>query len=432
MKIPFYKPSVGPEEINEVVETLKSGWLTTGPRTKQFELEFAKYLHQKHAVALNSCTAALHLALESVGLKAGEAVLVPTMTFAATAEVVRYLGGRPILVDCRADDFNLDVADAEKRIQVCLAAEQPVVAIMPVHYGGQIGDVAGVRMLARRHGLKIIEDAAHCCPAYYKPAATDQNSGTGELPSDVNGQPAVANDLLDGWLPVGASADISCYSFYANKTITTGEGGMACTNNEQYAERMRIMSLHGISRDAWKRYTAEGSWYYEIIEPGYKYNLTDVASAIGIHQLRKSDLLHRRRTEIAHLYHEHLNGVQELILPTQHPDRIHSWHLYVIRLKLALLTIDRAQFMHELQQCGIGTSVHWMPLHMHPYYRETYGYKTDDLPVASKLFPEVVSLPIYPTMSEADVKYVCDSIKRILLSGRRFNPLTTPAFQQAS
>ncbi len=399
LKIPFYKPSIGTEEIEEVVATLKSGWLTTGPKTKQFEREFGEYLKHKHAIAVNSCTAALHLALEAIGLKAGQGVIVPTMTFAATAEVVRYFGARPILVDCRVEDFNLDVADAGRKIESALATGLSVAAIMPVHYGGQIGDVAGVRALAKRYNLKVVEDAAHCCPAFYKTEPTS-----------------------DLWLPVGTGADISCYSFYANKTITTGEGGMACTENDDYAERMRIMSLHGISRDAWKRYTAEGSWYYEIIAPGFKYNLTDIAAAIGIHQLRKADRFHRRRTELAVLYQELLNGVEEIILPQAQPDRIHSWHLFAVRLKLERLKVDRAQFITELQQRGIGTSVHWQPLHLHPYYRETFGYAPQDLPVACSLYPEIVTLPIYPDMSGDEVEYVCRSIKEIVASSLKIGP----------
>jgi dTDP-4-amino-4,6-dideoxygalactose transaminase len=447
MKIPFYKPSIGPEEIDEVVDTLKSGWLTTGPKTKRFESDFAHYLRQKHAVALNSCTAALHLALEAIGLKAGQGVIVPTMTFAATAEVVRYLGGRPILVDCRNDDFNLDVADADRKIQAALASGQSVAAIMPVHYGGQIGDVAGVQALARCYNLKVIEDAAHCCPAYYRdhgitgprdggPAKAESRKQKAEMESggtkgsrpidhgpgqtsEVSSQWSVVSSPGPGWLPVGTGADISCYSFYANKTITTGEGGMACTNNDEYADRMRIMSLHGISKDAWKRFTAEGSWYYEIIAAGYKYNLTDIASAIGIHQLRKADLFHRRRTELVSQYRELLGDIEEIILPQVQPDRIHSWHLYVIRLKLDRLRLDRAQFITELQQRGIGTSVHWLPLHMHPYYRETYGYAPQDLPMAWSLYPEIITLPLYPDMSEGDVAYVCDSIKDIIARNLR-------------
>ena len=418
LKIPFYKPSIGAEEIDEVVATLKSGWLTTGPRTKQFEREFADYLKHKHAVAVNSCTAALHLALEAIGLKAGQSVIVPTMTFAATAEVVRYFGARPILVDCRVEDFNLDVADAERKIQSALATGQSIAAIIPVHYGGQIGDVSGVQSLAKQYNLKVIEDAAHCCPGYYRKAeSVGENVESRKQPGEIS--EAISRAEESGWLSVGSAADISCYSFYANKTITTGEGGMACTENDEYADRMRIMSLHGISRDAWKRYTAEGSWYYEIVAPGFKYNMADIAAAIGIHQLRKADLFHRRRTELAGLYGESLKEVEEIILPQIQPHRIHSWHLYVIRLKLDRLKIDRAQFIAELTQRGVGTSVHWLPLHMHPYYRETYGYAPEALPVACSLYPEIITLPIYPDMTGDDVSYVCDSIKDIVAQNRR-------------
>jgi len=388
--IPFYRPNIEQAEIDEVVDTLKSGWLTTGPKTKQFEAEFAAYLQQKHAIALNSCTAALHLALEAIGLQLGDSVIVPTMTFAATAEVVRYFGANPILVDCRASDFNLDPVDAEAKIMAARKRGEKVVAILPVHYGGQVGDMAAIQQLAARHKLIVIEDAAHCCPAYYRANASAP------------------------WKPVGSDAAISCYSFYANKTITTGEGGMACTQNDTYAERMRIMSLHGISRDAWKRFTAEGSWYYEIVAPGFKYNLTDIAAAIGLHQVRKADRLHKLRAQRAAYYTEQLRDVEELTLPREQLDRIHSWHLYVIRLKLDKLKIDRAQCITELKQRGIGTSVHWMPLHMHPYYRETFGYRPEDLPVAASLYPEIISMPLYPDLPKAEVEYVCGALKEII------------------
>ena len=217
-----------------------------------------------------------------------------------------------------------------------------------------------------------------------------------------------------GWKAVGSDADISCYSFYANKAITTGEGGMACTDNDDYAERMRIMSLHGISRDAWKRYMGEGAWYYEIIAPGFKYNLTDIAAAIGLHQLRKADAMHKRRTELAQLYARGLDGVEEVILPRVQPDRIHSWHLYSIRLRVDRLNINRAQFISELKERGIATSVHWLPLHMHPYYRETYGYCPGDFPTAAALYPQLVTLPLYPDLTEDDVGKVCGEIKQVL------------------
>jgi perosamine synthetase len=390
LSIPFFKPSIGEAEIAEVVDCLRSGWLTTGPKVKQFEAEFASYLRHTHAVALNSCTAALHLALEAIGLKAGQVVLVPTMTFAATAEVVRYFNAIPILVDCRPEDLNLDVADARRKLQVARDRGQEVVAIIPVHYGGQIGDVAGVRNLAREFGLKVIEDAAHCCPAFYR------------------------DDEDSAWKTVGTDAEISCYSFYANKAITTGEGGMACTESAEYADRMRIMSLHGISRDAWKRYSADGSWYYEIVAPGYKYNLTDIAAAIGLHQVRKSDALHQRRTQWARLYSELLGDVEELILPRSLPNRIHSWHLYSVRLKGTLGKIDRGEAISELKAAGIGASVHWMPLHLHPYYREIFGYAPSACPSASAIYPELVSLPLYPDLTAKEVERVCNTLKQII------------------
>jgi len=388
--IPFYRASIGQAEIDEVADTLRNGWLTTGPKTKQFEAEFASYIGQKHAVALNSCTAALHLALEAIGLQPGQAVLVPTMTFAATAEVVRYFNAKPILIDCRSVDFNFDPADAEANIQAAQHRGEAVVAILPVHFGGQIGDMTALRRLAARYNLQVIEDAAHCCPAYYRA------------------------DAAALWQSVGAEAAISCYSFYANKTITTGEGGMACTQNDTYAERMRIMSLHGISRDAWKRFSADGNWYYEIVAPGYKYNLTDIAAAIGLHQVRKADRLHQQRQRWATYYTQQLGEIEELILPRQQPNRIHSWHLYAIRLRLDRLRIDRAGCIAELKQRGIGTSVHWLPLHMHPYYRQTYGYQPADLPQAAAVYPEIISLPLYPDMTAATVDYVCEALTSII------------------
>jgi perosamine synthetase len=390
ISIPFYKPSIGEPEINEVVDCLRTGWLTTGPKAKQFEAEFARYMRHTHAVALNSCTAALHLGLEALGLKAGQTVVVPTMTFAATAEVVRYFNAKPLLVDCRETDLNLDVTDAAWRIEEALARGEQVAAIIPVHYGGQIGDVAGVAALAARYGLKIIEDAAHCCPAFYR---------------DDAGSP---------WKTAGTGAEISCFSFYANKTITTGEGGMACTESAQHADRMRVMALHGISRDAWKRYTAEGSWYYEIAAPGYKYNLTDIAAAIGLHQIRKADQLHERRTQRAWLYSELLGDMDELILPKQMPNRIHSWHLYSVRLRLDRLSIDRAEVISRMKNANIGTSVHWMPLHMHPYYRESLEYIPADCPTSAAIYPELMSLPLYPDMTPEQVEYVCRTLKEII------------------
>ncbi len=418
MQIPFYRPSLSAAEISEVLECLQSGWLTTGPRTKCFEQEFADYVAQKHAVALNSCTAALHLALEAIGLQAGDTVVVPTMTFAATAEVVRYFNATPLLVDCRESDLNMDIVDAEWRIERVIAHGGKVVAILPVHYGGQMGDVTGVQTLARKFGLKIVEDAAHCCPAYFR---TDQGRMMAGARSGItfDSRRSALDYAVNGWKPVGASADITCFSFYANKCITTGEGGMACTQDDAFAERMRIMSLHGISKNAWNRFTAEGSWHYEIVAPGFKYNLTDIAAAIGIHQLRRADELHRKRAQWAGLYSHLLADVTELTLPTQQPDRIHSWHLYAIRLKLNRLKINRAEVIDALKRAGITTSVHWMPLHLHPYYRDKYDYQPDEFPVASRLYPEMITLPLYPDMTEVEVTCVCDTIKEIIANHLR-------------
>jgi dTDP-4-amino-4,6-dideoxygalactose transaminase len=304
--------------------------------------------------------------------------------------VVRYFDAVPILVDCNPEDFNLDVTDAEQRLEQAQAQGIEVVAIMPVHFAGQIGDVVGVRRLAQKYQLKIIEDAAHCCPAFYRES--------GDQP----------------WKTVGTSADISCYSFYANKPITTGEGGMICTERGDYAERMRIMSLHGISRDAWKRFSAEGNWYYEIIAPGYKYNLTDLASAVGLHQLRRADQLQMMRTRVAGHYEHLLSEVEELTLPSVHPDRIHSWHLYMIRLHLNALNIDRADVIKKLKEAGISTSVHYLPLHMHPYYHEKFNYAPEDLPCAAGLYQEVISLPNYPDMTLEAVEYICQHLKEII------------------
>jgi perosamine synthetase len=387
--IPFFRPDIGQGEIDETIAVLRSGWLTTGPKTKQFESAFAAYIGVKHAVALNSATAALHLALEAIGLRRGEAVLVPTMTFAATAEVVRYFDAKPLLIDCKKD-FNIDCNHIRKVALAAQAAGEVIRAIIPVHFGGQVVDMADIQKLAAEFKFAVIEDAAHCCPAFYREKATAP------------------------WKSAGTESAVSCFSFYANKCITTGEGGMACTNDDALADRMRIMALHGISKDAWKRFTAEGSWYYEIIAPGFKYNLTDVAAATGIHQLRKADEFRASRARVADLYRRRLESVEEIILPVEAPNRIHAWHLFVIRLRLNRLKIDRAQVIAELKRAEIGTSVHWMPLHMHPYYRETYGYKPEDFPVSARLFQEIISLPIYPKMTEVEVATVCDALIDII------------------
>ena len=381
--LPFHIPDIGEDEIQAVVETLRSGWLTTGPKVRQFEEDFARYIGCQHAVAVNSGTAALHLALEAVGIKAGDEVLVPTLTFAATAAVVLHLQAKPRLVDCRPETLNLDPDQIERAITAKTRA------IIPVHISGLPCEMGRILEIAKAHNLRVIEDAAHALPARFQ----EQR--------------------------VGTIGDITCFSFYATKTITTGEGGMATTENPEWAERMRIMGLHGISKDAWKRYTAEGSWYYEILSPGYKYNLTDLAAAIGIQQLKKCDQFWQARQRIAALYTEGFQDMPEITTPALAREGQHAWHLYILQLNLERLRISRNEFVELLKQYQIGTSVHFIPLHLHPYYRETFGYRPQDLPQASAAFERIVSLPLYPKMTEAQVQHVISAVREIVRQNRR-------------
>jgi perosamine synthetase len=381
--VPFHKPAIGEDEIQSVVETLRSGWLTTGHKVKRFEEDFAKYVGAKHAVAVNSGTAALHLALDAVGIKEGDEVIVPTMTFTATAEVVLYFKAKPVLVDCQRDTFNLDPTKIEAAIT------PKTKAIIPVHMAGQPCDMDEIMNIAREHDLRVIEDAAHSLPA----------SNHGHV--------------------VGTIGDITCFSFYATKTITTGEGGMATTEISEWAQRMRMMSLHGISHDAWKRYTKEGSWYYEVVSPGFKYNLTDIAAAIGIEQLKKCDQFWKARQRIATIYEKAFADIEEIQIPRCRKDVQHAWHLFVIQLNLEHLKINRGQFIEALREKEIGTSVHFIPLHLHPYYRDKFGYKPGDFPNASAAFERIVSLPIYPKMTEGDVERVVKAVRKIVLENRR-------------
>lgn len=375
--LPFHRPEIGKEEMRAALATLRSRWLTTGPQAKHFEGEFAQYVGARHGIAVSSCTAALHLGLEAVGISEGDEVLVPTMTFSATASVVLHLKAKPVLVDCLADTLNIDPDQLERKIT------SRTKAIIPVHIAGHPCAMGDVMAFARARGLKVVEDAAHALPARYR----------GQL--------------------VGGIGDVTCFSFYATKTITTGEGGMATTDDDTYAERMRVMSLHGITKDAWKRYTAEGSWFYEVVAPGYKYNMADLEAAIGIEQLKKSDRFWKARDRIAAMYASGLAGVPEIELPETQPDVQHAWHLYIVKLALERLRITRNEFIERLRGAGIGTSVHFIPLHMHPYYRDVLGYKRDDFPVAMSAFERIVSLPIYPSMNDQDVERVIVAVRRI-------------------
>ena len=381
--LPFHVPAIGNEEIAAVIEVLKSGWLTTGSRVRDFEQQFARFVGTRHGVAVNSATAALHLALAAVGVGEGDEVIVPTMTFAATSEVVLYLRARPVLVDCRPDTLNIDPA------AIAAALTPRTRAIIPVHFAGQPCDSEAILSLARRHDLRVIEDAAHALPA------------------------------CDGARMIGAIGDITCFSFYATKTITTGEGGMATTDNIEWADKMRMLSLHGISHDAWKRYSAEGSWYYEIMNVGYKYNLTDLAASIGLEQLKKCRGFAAARRRIAEAYNDGFADLAEIRTPVCRADVQHAWHLYVIQLELERLGVDRREFIEALRQRQIGASVHFIPLHLHPYYRRTFGYQPEDFANATAVYPRIVSLPIYPNMSDDDIDDVITAVRNIVSIHRR-------------
>lgn len=382
-RIPFHLPSIGEEEIAELVEVLRSGWLTTGPRARQFEEAFAAHVGARHAVAVNSCTAALHLALEAVGIGPGDEVILPTYTFAATGEVVTYQGARPVLADCRQDTFNIDATTIEPLIT------PKTRAIIPVHIGGQPCDMDPIMKLANAHRLHVIEDAAHALPATYK----------GKM--------------------IGAIGDLTAFSFYATKPITTGEGGMVTTTRDDYAARMKQMSLHGLSGDAWNRYSDKGHWYYEILDFGFKYNMTDLAAALGIQQLRRSDDFYKRRREIARMYSEGFSGLETCAIPEEADYGTHAWHLYILQLNPAAVTGGRNEVIRSLGKQGIGSSVHFIPLHLHPVYRKRFGYRHGAFPIAERIFERAISLPIYPGMTDANVGRVIESVGDTLRALRR-------------
>ncbi len=374
MQIPFHKPYITQDEIDEVVDSVSSGWLTMGPKTIQFEQEFKKYIGSNYAISCNSCTAALHLALRVIGLKEEDEVLVPAMTFAATAEVVCYFKAKPVLVDIDKDTHNIDINDIERKIT------SKTKAIIPVHYAGCPCNMDEILGIAQKYNLFVIEDAAHALPAWYKKRK------------------------------IGTIGDITCFSFYATKTLATGEGGMITTENEKWSEKIQILRLHGISKDAWKRYSDEGSWYYEIIEAGYKYNFTDIQAALGLAQLKKLEWMRDKREEIANIYSSAFNEIDSIITPIVSPDIISAWHLYTIKLDLDRLTISRNQFIEELFNRGIKVSVHFIPLYRHPFYKEKFDYKERDFPNSEWVFNRVISLPIYPSLSKEEIEYIINNI----------------------
>lgn len=368
MNILFHKPYITDDEINEVIDSVKSGWLTTGKKTLLFEEEFRKIINSKYAFGVSSATAALHLALKAIGIKEGDEVIIPTDTFIATAEVVTYFNAKPVLCDIEYETHNIDVKKIESLIN------EKTKAIMPVHFGGQPCDMDEIVDIAKRYNLKVIDDAAHAFPSYYK----------GKIVGNIEG------------------VDVTCFSFYATKTVATGEGGMATTNNDLYASKIKTNRLHGINRDVWDRYRG-GDWYYEVIDNGYKYNLTDVCSSLGLAQLKKAFWMNEEREKIAKKYNEAFRG-SKIEVPIIKSDRKTSWHLYVIKVN------NRDELYKKLKENGINTSVHFIPVHKHPYYKDKYGYKDNDYPVANEVFNKSLSLPIYPGLKDEEVDYIIEKV----------------------
>lgn len=375
--LPFALPEIGEDEITEVVSALRSGWITTGPKVKQFESDFVDFMGGGlEAISVNSATAGLHLGLEAMGIGPGDAVITTTHTFTATAEVIRYLGADPVFVDVDAATLCIDVDAVERSIT------PRTKAIMPVHFAGRSADMTRLLAVAKQHGIKIIEDAAHALPT-----------------------------TCDGRLVGTLESDVTVFSFYANKTITTGEGGMLVTRDPLIAKRARIMRLHGINRDAFDRFTSKvPSWYYEILAPGFKYNMTDIAASIGIHQLRKAKAFQQKRAHIAALYDSALDGMPIIRPPHAVKGDVHSWHLYVVQLSHEA-QVSRDVFIERMFQQGIGCSVHYIPLHLQPYWRDTYNLTPEMFPVSQRIYERTVSLPLYTRMTEADVERVADAVK---------------------
>lgn len=395
--IPFNRPEIDDAEIAEVVSTLRSGWLTTGVRTAQFEKEFKAYTGANHALAVSSCTAALHLALAALNIGPGDEVITTPLTFCATVSVIVHVGATPVLADVLPDG-NIDPASIEERIT------PRTKAIIPVHLAGAPCEMDAIWKLAKKHHLFVIEDAAHAAGTEYR----GRKTGSSESPSDA-----------------------VCFSFYATKNLTTGEGGMITVNTKELADRVKMLTLHGINKDAWNRYREDGSWYYEVLECGFKYNLSDLQSAVGIHQLRKLENFTERRTRYAEMYNEAFRGVEELELPEAAAHGRHAWHLYALRLNLDELSIDRARFIAELRRKNIGASVHFIPVQLHPFFKKWADLPENQCPRSLELYPRLVSLPLYPAMTEEEVKYVAQSIrkiiqdhgKRVVAAGAAWNPI---------
>ncbi len=392
--LPFSPPLIGEEEIAEVVDTLRSDWITTGPKVRRFEADFAEAVDAPAALALSSCTAAMHVALAALGVGPGDAVVTTPMTFVSSVHVIEQVGARPVLADVQPDTLNIDPLRVAEAITAARREGLRVKALLPVHLYGHPCDMNPLMGLAGEYGLAVVEDAAHALPASHEGRRVGSFAKLYPLPV------------------------LTCFSFYATKNLTTAEGGML-TGPPGLIDEARVWSLHGMSRDAWDRYEAKGSWYYEVIRPGFKYNLTDIQAALGLHQLRKLGQFQARREEIVRQYAEGLSGFEELSLPAERPEVEHAWHLYVIRLNLERLRITRDQFIEELKERRIGTSVHFIPVHLHPYYRDRYGYRPEDFPVASREFRRIISLPLNPRMSDRDAVDVVEAVREVVKKFRR-------------
>ena len=386
--IPFARPSLGREEEEAVLAVMRTGWLTTGEAAARFEEEFARVAGCRHALALCSATAGLHLSLEALGVGPGSSVITTPYTFAATAEVIRYLGADPLFVDIEKETLNIDPAAMRRALEDRRRTGGRVSAMIPVHVAGLPCDMEAIGELSREFGVPVVEDAAHAFP------------------------------VRSGGRFVGTIGDAGVYSFYATKPITTGEGGMVVTDRDDLARRIRLMRLHGIDRDIWNRYTSTAaSWRYDVVAPGFKYNLTDLAAAIGRVQLAKAQALLERRRLIAQRYLEAFRGMDELVPPPATDG--HAWHLFIVRLREEALSIDRDRFIEELQARGIGVSVHFIPLHLMSYYRETYGLRPEDFPVALECYRACISLPLYPSMSDGEAERVVRAVTEICRRFRR-------------
>ncbi len=389
--LPFSPPSIGEEEIEEVIDTLRSDWITTGPKVKRFEQEFANFLGAPTALAVNSATSAMRVGLATLGVGAGDEVITTPMTFCSTAHVIEHAGARPVLVDVRPDTLTIDPALVER------AVTARTKALLPVHLYGHPCDMAALLDIARRHNLHILEDAAHALPARYG--------------GRLIGSPVVT----DHQLPVKT---LTAFSFYATKNMTTAEGGML-TGDPDLIEQARLWALHGMSHDAYKRYSAEGSWCYEVVLPGYKCNMADIEASLGLQQLKKLPGFQTRRREIVARYHAAFGALPEVETPTEHAEVESAWQLYSLRLNLNRLTIHRAQFIEELKALNIGASVHFIPIHLHPYYANKYGYQPDDFPVAYREYMRLVSLPLHPRLSDQDVTDVIEAVTGLVEKYRK-------------